>query len=128
LWARQAPRRSRHLVLRAGLPVRTLSGRSRLSTMSDAAVRPSKRHRLEMRVTPEQEALIRHAAGLEGTTVTAFVLDTVTTRASSVIEAHRDLVLSNEVFDRFLAELDKPAMPVPELVELFHNHPKLPEA
>jgi len=81
-----------------------------------------------MRVTPEQEALIRHAAGLEGTTVTAFVLDTVTTRASSVIEAHRDLVLSNEVFDRFLAELDKPAMPVPELVELFHLHPKLPEA
>ncbi len=79
-------------------------------------------------MTPEQEALIRHAAALEGTTVTTFVLDTVTTRASSVIEAHRDLVLPNEVFHRFLTELDKPATPVPELVELFHDHPKLPEA
>lgn len=95
--------------------------------MSDAVVRPSKRHRLEMRVTPEQEALIRHAADLEGTTVTAFVLDTMTAQASSVIEGHRDLVLSNEAFDRFLAELDKPAVPVPELVELFRSHPKLPD-
>ena len=90
-------------------------------------VPPSKRHRLEMRVSPDQEALIRHAAELEGTTVTSFVLDTVTNRASSVIEAHRDIVLSNDAFDRFLAELDKPQIPVPELVELFRSHPKLPE-
>lgn len=95
--------------------------------MSDSAVRPSKRHRLEMRVTPEQEALIRHAAELEGTTVTTFVLDTVTAQASSVIEAHRDLVLSNDAFDRFIAELDRPEVPIPALVELFRSHPKLPE-
>ncbi|MDA8040258.1 MAG: DUF1778 domain-containing protein [Actinomycetota bacterium] len=95
--------------------------------MRDAAVRPSKRHRLEMRVSPDQEALIRHAAELEGATLTSFVLDTVTARANSVIEAHRDLVLSNEAFDRFLAELDKPQSPVPELVELFRRRPKLPE-
>jgi len=36
-------------------------------------------------------------------------------------------VLSNEAFDRFLAELDRPAAPVPELVELFRLHPTLPE-
>ncbi|MDQ3632828.1 MAG: DUF1778 domain-containing protein [Actinomycetota bacterium] len=95
--------------------------------MSDAAVGPSKRHRLEMRVSPEQEVLIRHAAELEGTTVTTFVLDTVTAQARSVVEAHRDLMLSNEAFDRFLAELDRPAAPDPELVELFRRHPKLPE-
>ncbi len=95
--------------------------------MSDAAVRPSKRHRLEVRVSPEQEALIRHAAELKGTTVTTFVLDTVTTQASSVIEAHQDLVLPNETFDRFFAELDRPAAPVPELVELFRSHPKMLE-
>lgn len=96
--------------------------------MSEAVVRPAKRHRLEMRVTPEQEALIRHAAELEGTTVTGFVLATVTAQASSVIETQRDLVLSNEAFDRFFAELDRPATPVPELAELFRSHPKLPEA
>jgi len=55
------------------------------------------------------------------------VLDTATTQASSMTEAHRDLVLSNEAFDRFLAEPDKPDVRVPELPELFRSHPKLPE-
>jgi uncharacterized protein (DUF1778 family) len=36
-------------------------------------------------------------------------------------------VLSNEAFDRFLAELDKPVQVVPELVELFKGNTKLPE-
>lgn len=95
--------------------------------MSDPAVTPSRRHRLEVRVTPEQDALIRQAADLEETTVTAFVLDTATTRAKRVVRQHQDLVLSNEAFDRFIAELDKIAEPVPQLMELFRRNPKLPE-
>lgn len=93
--------------------------------MSDPAVQPSRRHRLEVRISPEQDALIRQAASLEGSTVTAFVLDTVTSRARRVVKQHQDLLLSNEAFDRFIAELDKPAKPVPELVELFERHPEL---
>ncbi len=96
--------------------------------MSDPAVTPSRRHRLEVRVTPEQDALIRQAADLEDTTVTAFVLDTVTSRAKRVVRQHQDLVLSNEAFDRFIAELDGPGQPVPELVELFKKNPKLRQA
>jgi len=88
---------------------------------------PPRRHRLEVRVTPEQGALIREAADLEDTTVSAFVLETVTTRANRVLKHHRDLVLSNEAFDLFMAELDKPPAPVNELVALFKSHPKLPE-
>ncbi len=95
--------------------------------MSEPAVTP-RRHRLEVRVTPEQDALIRQAADLEETTVTAFVLDSVTARAKRVVKQHHDIVLSNEAFDRFIVELDKPARPVPELVELFEGHPMLPEA
>ena len=86
------------------------------------------RHRLEVRVTPEQDALVRQAADLEGTTVSTFVLGTVTARADRVVRQHRDVVLTNEAFDRFIAELDKPAAPVDELVELFKRYPKLPEA
>lgn len=56
------------------------------------------------------------------------MLDTVTARAETVIEKHRDVVLSNDAFDRFLAELDKPAQPVQELSTLFGRHAKLPEA
>ena len=82
----------------------------------------ARRHRLEVRVTPEQDALIRQAADLEETTVTAFVLDTVTSRARRVIKDHDAIVLSNEAFDRFLDELDKPAQAVPELVDLFQHH------
>jgi uncharacterized protein (DUF1778 family) len=89
--------------------------------------RNDRRHRIEVRVTREQDALIREAADLEHTTVTAFVLDTATTRARRVVKQHNDLTLSNEAFDRFLAELDRPARPVPELVELFEKHPKLRE-
>ena len=96
--------------------------------MIEPAVTPSRRHRLEVRVTPEQDALIRQAADLEDTTVTAFVLDTVTSRAKRVVRQHQDLVLSNEAFDRFLAELDRPAQPVTALVELFRENPKLAEA
>lgn len=98
-----------------------------MDVVEDAAVHPSRRHRLEMRVSPDQDALIRRAAELDGATLTSFVLDTVTARAKSVIEAQRDLVLSNEGFDLFLAELDKPQSSVPELVELFRSHPTLPE-
>jgi uncharacterized protein (DUF1778 family) len=104
-----------------------MSGRWYAQLMSDRAVKP-RRHRLEVRVTPEQDALIRQAADLEDTTVTAFVLDTVTSRAKGVVKRHQDLVLSNQAFDRFIAELDKPAKPVPELVDLFKDNPRLREA
>jgi uncharacterized protein (DUF1778 family) len=96
--------------------------------MAQRAEEHGRRHRIEVRVTPEQDAVIRQAAELEDTTVTNFVLDTVTTRARKVIKANQDLVLSNEAFDRFLAELDKPAEAVPELVKLFRRNPKIPEA
>jgi uncharacterized protein (DUF1778 family) len=96
--------------------------------MSDSATTSSRRHRLEVRVTPEQDALIRQAADLEDTTVTAFVLDSVTSKAKRVVKQHQDLVLTNKAFDRFIAELDKPAEVVTELVELFEKHPKLAEA
>jgi uncharacterized protein (DUF1778 family) len=89
---------------------------------------PRRRHRIEVRVNPQQDALIRQAADIENTTVTAFVLDTVTAKAEQVVRRHRDLVLANEDFDRFIAELDKPAAPVPELAALFEHYPKLPEA
>ena len=95
--------------------------------MTEPAPKASRRHRLEMRVTPQQDAVIRQAAQLENTTVTAFVLDTATNRAHNVIRKHADLVLSNDPFDRFITELDKPAQVVPELAQLFERNPKLPE-
>jgi uncharacterized protein (DUF1778 family) len=95
--------------------------------MTEPASKASRRQRLEMRVTPQQDAVIRQAAQLENTTVTAFVLDTATARAHKVIRKHADLLLSNDAFDRFIAELDKPAQVVRELAKLFERNPTLPE-
>lgn len=95
--------------------------------MSETACTEPRRHRIEVRVTPAQDAIIRQAADLEDTTVTGFVLDTVTARAERVLKQHQATVLSNTAFDQFIAELDKPAQAVPELTDLFRRHPKLPE-
>jgi uncharacterized protein (DUF1778 family) len=84
-------------------------------------------HRLEVRVTADQDALIRQAADIEDTSVTAFVLDTVTRRARKVLKDHDTVRLSNQAFDRFLAALDEPAKAVPELVELFEQQPPFAE-
>lgn len=59
--------------------------------------------------------------------MSAFVLETVTAPAKKVIREHQDLALSAEAYERFIAELDKPAEAVPEIVELFRRNPKLPE-
>ncbi|HVM55677.1 MAG TPA: DUF1778 domain-containing protein [Acidimicrobiales bacterium] len=94
--------------------------------MSEPAPANHRRHRIEVRVSADQDALIREAADLEGTTITAFVMDTTIARARRVLRQHQDVVLSNEAFDRFIAELDRPPEPVAELTELFRSNPKLP--
>ncbi len=94
--------------------------------MSQAAPSDPRRHRIEVRVSADQDALIRQAADLEGTTITAFVMDTTIARARRVVRQHSDLVLSNEAFVRFIAELDRPPESVPEMTELLRSNPKLP--
>lgn len=84
---------------------------------------PARRHRIEVRVSPEQDDLIRQAAGLAGETVTAFVLGTVTERARKLVDTQRTVTLPNEAFDRFYAALDEPEATVPELVALFRSEP-----
>lgn len=76
-----------------------------------------------MRVTPDQEALIRMAAELANETVTTFLLTTATERARGLLEARRAVTLPNEAFDRFYDALDAPPAPVPELIELLRAEP-----
>lgn len=92
--------------------------------MARATRRPSAtRHRLEVRLSPEQDALIREAAALEATTLSSFVLGAVEDRARDVVAEGRDLVLSTDAYERFLAELDRPAERSSALEELFLEHP-----
>lgn len=75
--------------------------------------------RIDVRVTDAQDAVIREAAALAGQTVTAFLLSAAQDRARELLDERRHLVMSDRAFERFVAELDEPGQPVPELAELF---------
>lgn len=75
--------------------------------------------RIDVRVTAEQDALIREAAAASGQTVTAFLLAAAEQRARTILEERRHLVMSSRAFAAFVAALDEPAMAVPEMSGLF---------
>jgi uncharacterized protein (DUF1778 family) len=64
--------------------------------------------RLETRVTPDQKSLIEHAAGLQGRTVTDFVLTSVQDAARRAIEEHGRLSLSVRDTQHFVEALIDP--------------------
>lgn len=92
------------------------------------AERPAHTDRIGLRASAEQSDIIREAAAIEGKTVSAFMLETATSRARDVIADHRDLVLSEAALEVFYTELEKPAHAVPELVELFRRPRVIPQA
>jgi uncharacterized protein (DUF1778 family) len=58
---------------------------------------------------------IRYASALQGTTVSAFVVDAAYERAEQVIDEHRSTLVPSDYFDRLLAALDEAPQVVPEL-------------
>ncbi len=83
------------------------------------AVSPARSRRIGVRLTEQQDALIRDAASLAGGTVTGFLLGAAQERARELLDERRHLVISDQAFADFTAALDKPGVPVPELQELF---------
>jgi uncharacterized protein (DUF1778 family) len=83
------------------------------------AISSPRSRRIDVRVSDEQNALIREAAALSGQTVTAFLLDAAQERARELIDERRHLVMSERAFARFAEALDAPAESVPEMTELF---------
>ncbi len=64
--------------------------------------------RIDVRVTDEQDAIIREAAAAEGQTVTTFLLGAAEERARMVLDQRRHLVMSDRAFAAFAAALDAP--------------------
>lgn len=88
-------------------------------TVRTMAVSNPRSRRIDVRVSDEQNALIREAAALSGQTVTAFLLDAAQARARALVDERRQLVMSAQAFARFAEALDAPAEPVAEMTELF---------
>jgi uncharacterized protein (DUF1778 family) len=72
---------------------------------------PKTTSRLEARINPETKALIQKAADLEGRTLTDFVVTSVQTAASRVIEQHQSLKLSIEDSEAFVEAILNPPKP-----------------
>ncbi|MGL4744286.1 MAG: DUF1778 domain-containing protein [Dermatophilaceae bacterium] len=87
-----------------------------MTTTTDAARR--KAARLAMRLTPDQDALIRDAASVAGQSLTEFVTMAAVTRAEDTLADRRVFRLDAAAWAEFSAILDRPAKRVPELAEI----------
>lgn len=74
--------------------------------------------RLAMRLTPEQDALIRDAAAVRGQSLTEFVTVAAVSSAADTLADRRVFRLDDAAWDEFDALLDRPAQSIPELAEL----------
>jgi uncharacterized protein (DUF1778 family) len=75
--------------------------------------------RIDVRVTDEQDAIIREAAAAAGQTVTAFLLSAAEERARTLLDERRHLVMSDRAFAAFAATLDGPGEEIEAISELF---------
>lgn len=73
-----------------------------------------------MRLTADQDALIRRAAEVEGTDLTNFTVTATLAHARDVLADRRLFVLDDAAWTEFLAVLDRPvAVHKPRLGKLF---------
>lgn len=84
--------------------------------------------RLNFRLSDDQERTLRQAAALTGQSVSGFVLAAAVEHAHELLERANHIELSAADFKRFVADLDKPAEVVPELVQLFKRDSRIPSA
>ena len=73
-------------------------------------------HRIELRVPPEQKAVIARAAALEHLDLTGFILRSVLPQARAVVERAERLVLSERDSLRVLDLLENPPPPSDRLI------------
>jgi uncharacterized protein (DUF1778 family) len=80
-----------------------------------------KSSRLNLRVAPEDEALLRRAAAEAGESVSEFLVESARVRAEMLLADRTRFVLDDEQWDAFWASIDRPPRYVPELRALFER-------
>jgi len=79
----------------------------------------AKTERFAVRLTAEQDALIRCAAEAVGTDLTTFAVTATLAHARNVLADRRLFALDDAAWAEFLAVLDRPVTPKPRLEKLF---------
>jgi uncharacterized protein (DUF1778 family) len=70
---------------------------------------------MNLRLATEADERIRRAAAAAGVSMSAFVERAASTAADAVLADRSDFLLGPEAWDRFVAELERPARDLPEL-------------
>jgi uncharacterized protein (DUF1778 family) len=79
----------------------------------------NKTERFAVRLTAEQDALIRQAAEVEGTDLTNFTVTATLAHARDVLADRRLFTLDDTAWKKFQAVLERPVAAKPRLAELF---------
>lgn len=90
-----------------------------MATVSEGTNR--KQARLAVRLTPDQDALIRDAATASGQSLTDFITAAAVRRAEDTLADRRVFRLDDAAWAEFTAILDRPARRLPELSELLNR-------
>jgi len=79
---------------------------------------PAKSSRLAVRLSEEQDELIRRAADTEGATITDFTVAAAVNHAHDVLADRRAFHLRDTAWSDFVAILDRPVTHKPRLAKL----------
>ena len=79
----------------------------------------NKTERFAVRLTAEQDALIRQAAEVEGTDLTNFTVTATLAHARDVLADRRLFALDDAAWKKFLVVLERPVSAKPRLAALF---------
>ena len=79
--------------------------------VAENSEKPSRRERLEARITAEQKALLSRAAELSGRSLTDFVISSAQTAARDTIRDHERMTLSERDRQAFVAALLEDTQP-----------------
>lgn len=91
--------------------------------MPSAQRHHAKREALNLRIKPEERALIDRAAKVRGKNRTSFVLDAARAAAEEALLDQTMITLSPDAYDAFLARLDVPPMPNARLQRTMRTTP-----
>ncbi len=83
----------------------------------------AKDSRLHVRLSSEQDALIRHAAEAEGKNLTDFTVEAIVGYARDVLADRRLFLLDDAAWNEFQAVLDRPVVHNPRLAKLLGETP-----
>lgn len=79
----------------------------------------AKDSRIAVRLSSHQDALIRHAAEVEGTSITEFTVAATVGHAMDVLADRRMFAVDDAAWSEFAAVLDRPVSHKPRLEKLF---------